>query len=189
METVTVKWTGFRPLLMNNGSMVDPLNPIVKRCKEITRIGAKKMKDAHYAELYRLKWDGALYFDESIGPFIPNDNIEACIKFGARKLRIGKQAESAVLVADDIVRLEYSGPRTRDALYIDSRFQLKARTKMGTISVRPMFPTGWNMKFTVEFDEEVITRAELLPAMDQAGKLIGLGDWRPKFGRFLSEES
>jgi hypothetical protein len=28
----------------------------------------------------------------------------------------------------------------------------------------------------------------LVKAMTDAGSLVGLGDWRPKFGRFLVEE-
>lgn len=184
MEMIRLKWTGIRPLLMSNGRMVDPLDPIVVRLKELTRLGAKKLTEAQYREIYRLKWEGSLYFDEKIGPYIPNDNIESCLKFGARKLRLGKQVESAILVADDIVKLSYKGPRTIDTLYADERFTLKKRTALGTISVRPMFPTGWEIQFGLEFDEAVINRKDLLLVVNEAGRLIGLGDWRPKFGRF-----
>lgn len=120
-----MKWTGIRPLLMSNGLMVDPLNEFVKRRKEITRKG-KRMTDADHEELYRLGWEGALYYDDQVGPFIPNDNIEACLKFGARKMKLGKETEAAILVADEIVRLEYPGPRTLEALWASGNFMLNA---------------------------------------------------------------
>jgi hypothetical protein len=50
-----------------------------------------------------------------------------------------------------------------------------------------MFPTGWVLRFELEFDDSVIGPKELVKAMNDAGALVGLGDWRPKFGRFLVE--
>lgn len=182
-----MKWTGIRPLLMANGLMVDPLNSFVKAIKQITRKG-KRMTDADHEEVYRLKWEGSLYYDDKAGPFIPNDNIEACLKFGARKMKLGKETEAAILVANEIVPLQYTGPRTLEALWADGRFMLKKRTKLGTISVRPMFPTGWTIEFELEFDDRIINKKDLLSAGDIAGSQIGLGTWHPKFGRFLSEE-
>lgn len=191
MEQVKIKWTGIRPILMHNGLLVDPMNHFQRRIKEITKKGAKKMTDSDYALIDRLKWEGGLYFDDQIGPFIPNDNIESTIKFGARKARQGKETEAAILVIDEIVKLEYSGPRTLEALYVDPRFQLRRRVKIGNnavIGVRPMFPTGWSITFEIEFDDSVINRKDLLKSNEEAGRLVGLGDWRPKFGRFSSEE-
>jgi hypothetical protein len=51
-----------------------------------------------------------------------------------------------------------------------------------------MIPTGWTMTFDLEFDEGIVNPKNLMKAMTDAGSLVGLGDWRPKFGRFLVEE-
>jgi len=185
METIKMKWTGIRPLLMSNGLMMDPLNEYVKRCKEITN--KRKKTETDYELLYRLRWEGSLYFDEESGPFMPNDNIEACIKFGARKLKLGKDVEAAVLVTNEIVPLNYSGPRTLEALWVASTFQLKKPTKLGVMSIRPMFPTGWSCEFELEYDDEIIDRKNIVLVQDIAGRQIGCGAWHPKFGRFLSE--
>jgi hypothetical protein len=51
-----------------------------------------------------------------------------------------------------------------------------------------MIPTGWSLSFDIEFDDSIVNPKNLLKAMSDAGSLVGLGDWRPKFGRFLVEE-
>jgi hypothetical protein len=173
---------------MHNGLLVDPMNPFQRRIKELARKGAKKLTDSDYEQIDRLKWEGGLYFDENVGPFVPNDNIEATILAGARKSRQGKETQAAVFVSDEIVKLDYKGPRTMEALYVDKRFQLRKRVTIGkaaVIGVRPMFPTGWSIDFEIEFDDSVINRKDVIKAMEEAGKLCGLGDWRPKFGRFV----
>jgi hypothetical protein len=60
--------------------------------------------------------------------------------------------------------------------------------KSRIIRIRPMIPTGWTMAFDLEFDEGIVNPKNLMKAMTDAGSLVGLGDWRPKFGRFLVEE-
>jgi hypothetical protein len=63
------------------------------------------------------------------------------------------------------------------------------------IRVRPMFPSNvgdisksWSIQFVIEYDETVIeSEKALVKAMDDAGKYIGLCDFRPKYGRFQSE--
>jgi len=50
-----------------------------------------------------------------------------------------------------------------------------------------MVPTGWSLTFTLEFDDSILNEKALVKAMVDAGALIGLGDWRPKFGRFSVE--
>jgi hypothetical protein len=191
MKTIKVKWTGIRPLLMHNGLMADPTNPLVRRAKEITSKGSKKMTDADYEEKNRLDWEGGLYWDTEDGLIIPSDNIERCIQLGAQKSRIGKDVQAAVFCAAPHVAIDYTGPKDKEKLYADPRFSLRkgvAVNKARVIRIRPMIPTGWSLTFEVEFDESIVNPKSLLKAMTDAGALIGLGDWRPKFGRFLVEE-
>jgi hypothetical protein len=88
------------------------------------------------------------------------------------------------------VPLIHAGPKDKDKLYADPRFTLRkgvAVQKSRIIRIRPMIPTGWTMQFTIEFDENIVNPKNLTKAMQDAGSLVGLGDWRPKFGRFLVE--
>ena len=190
MKTLNAKWTGIRPLVMHNGLMADPTHPIVKRIKEITSKGSKKLTESDYEERDRLEWEAGLYWDDKLGAVMPSDNIERCIQMGAQKSRIGKDVRAAVFCSEPLTKLEYDGPKSKDKLYADPRFILRkgvAIMASRIIRIRPMFPTGWSLTFTLEYDESIINEKAIIKAMSDAGALIGLGDNRPKFGRFTVE--
>lgn len=177
-------------MLMHNGLLADPTHPSVRRMKEITSKGAKKITDTEYAERDKLEWCASLYWDEDDGPIIPSDNIERCVQLGAQKTRIGKDVQAAVFCVEPHAVLEYDGPRNKEKLYADQRFAMRKGVCVNqsrVIRLRPMFPTGWQILFTLEFDDTIINQDKIEKAMRDAGALIGLGDWRPKFGRFLVE--
>lgn len=171
---------------MHNGLMADPTNPSCRRIKEIVSKGSKKLTDSDYEERDRLEWEAGLYWSDDLGPVIPSDNIERCIQLGAQKSRIGKDVQAAVFCDEPEYKLEYEGPRVKDKLY-NAKFILRkgvAIQKSRLIRLRPIFPSGWYVILTVEFDDSILNEKSLLKACVDAGALIGLGDWRPKFGRF-----
>jgi hypothetical protein len=190
MKTLTTTWTGIRPLVMHNGLMADPTHRLVRRIKEITSKGSKKLTEADYEERDRLEWEAGLYWTDGVGLVIPSDNIERCIQLGAQKSRIGKDVQAAVFCTESEVKLNYEGPKQKEKLYADPRFTLRkgvAVQQSRIIRIRPMVPTGWSLTFELEFDETIVNQKNLIKAMIDAGALIGLGDWRPKFGRFTVE--
>lgn len=191
MQTLKLKWTGIRPLVMHNGLMADPTNPMARRIKEIVSKGSKKLTDSDYEERDRIEWEAGLYWNDTLGAYIPSDNIERCIQLGAQKSRIGKDVQAAVFCSEPEIALEYDGPKDKEKLYsAGPRFILRkgvAIQKSRLIRIRPMFPTGWSIKFELEFDDTILNAKAILKASVDAGALIGLGDWRPKFGRFTSE--
>jgi hypothetical protein len=189
MKTMKVKWTGLRPLLLHSAQLADPLNPIVRKIKEHT---AKKTKKTDYdlEEIDRLSYIGSLYLSEDGKPVIPSDNIERCIQLGAQKKRMGKDVAAAVLCSDAEYPLQYDGPKDPAEMYKSIRFVNRksvAVQNSRVMRVRPMIPTGWVLVFELEYDESVINEKAIIDAMQDAGSLIGLGDWRPKFGRFTVE--
>jgi hypothetical protein len=189
MKTLKTTWTGIRPLVMHNGFMADHTNPLTKQIKDITSKGSKKMQEPDYKKRDRLEWEAGLYWDDKCGLFIPAANIERCIQLGAQKKRLGKDVQAVVFVSDDIVPVKVKGgTRSKEALYKDPAFTLRvgvAIQKSRIIRIRPMIPTGWELSFTLEYDEDILSGEDLIKAMQDAGALVGLGDWRPKFGRFL----
>jgi hypothetical protein len=174
---------------MHNAQLSDPLNPIVRQIKALTAKKTKKT-DHDMQEIDRLSYIGSLYLGENQKPVIPSDNIERCIQLGAQKKRLGKDVAAAVLCSDVEYRLNYVGPTDADKLYASPSHILRkcvAVQKNRVMRVRPMFPSGWSLTFDLEFDESVINFRAIEEAMTDAGSLIGLGDWRPKFGRFAVE--
>ena len=190
MKTITTRWTGIRPLVMHNGLMADPTNKRTRRIKEICAKGSKKLTDSDYEERDRLEWEAGLYWSDEIGAVIPSDNIERCIQLGAQKSRLGKDVQAAVFCVATEIKLDYEGPRDQEKMYSSGRFMLRkgvAVQKSRIIRIRPMIPTGWSLDFELEFDDSILNEKNLFKAMVDAGALIGLGDWRPKFGRFTVE--
>lgn len=186
MKEITTTWTGIRPLVMHNGELANPVGRFSRAIKEIS--GKRKKTEADFEAMARLEFEGGLYWDEQEGAVVPSDCLEACIQGGAKKSKLGKDVQAAVFVRDAVVVLRYDGPRSIDKMYSDRRFVLQKGVKVTTsriIRTRPMFPTGWSVTFTLEYDEEIINEAALQRAMRDAGALVGLGDWRPKFGRFI----
>jgi hypothetical protein len=51
---------------------------------------------------------------------------------------------------------------------------------------RPIF-RNWSLSATVVVNEDVVNINEVKKALIDAGSLIGLGDYRPRFGRFNVE--
>jgi hypothetical protein len=183
-----------RPLIMHNGRLADPTDEYTRTIKALTKSnkGANKTETKD-AEVARAEWEGSLYHDSSVGVYVPADNIERVIQLGAQKCKLGKQVQAAVFCTEDCVRvpLKYTGPKDLDELYARPEFRLRKGVcvkNARVIRTRPMFPTGWQLEFTIEFDDSVVDAEAVLRSMVDAGRLVGLGDWRPKFGRFLVEQ-
>jgi len=192
MKDIKIKITGIRPLVLHNGLMADPTNPYTIAIKKITSKGSKKLTEHDYAERDRLEWEAGLYWSDEIGGIaIPSDNLERCIQEGAKKNRLGKDFAAAVFVQESEVEVMHrlSG-KTKERINAEPGYTLRKGVKVQLsriIRIRPLIPTGWTMTFTVEFDESIVNKQAVATALTEAGSLVGLGDWRPKFGRFTVE--
>ena len=192
MKQVQVKATGIRPLIVHNGLMADPTNPYVIAIKKITSKGSKKMTTSDHAERDRLEWEGGLYWSDEVGGIaIPSDNIERCIQEGAKKSRLGKDFAAGVFVTEPEVALSFrDAGKSKDSLYANPSYTIRKGVKVQLsriIRIRPMIPSGWSLKFGIEFDDNIVNKQQVVDAIQEAGALVGLGDWRPKFGRFTVE--
>jgi hypothetical protein len=178
---------GTEPLLMHNSQLADPLNPFTKALAEVT---SKKSKtDDDHAEMARREWLGGLYFDPEIGPYVPGVNVERSLLDAARMNRLGKSIERGVFIQTNENALQYSGSRDMSVLVKDENFRHMASVKIGMKRVmrcRPIFRT-WATSAQGYLDESQLDMAELRQIATNAGRLVGLGDWRPRFGRYTAE--
>lgn len=184
------KVNGTGRLLLQADVLADPLHPAKREIEKLTSLkGKDKTPDVH-ERIGRLEWMANLYWDADMGPVLPADNIMKCIREGAMKNKNGKQVEQAVFV-DDHAAIRYDGPRDRDALYQDSKFVLRKTVVVNRarcIRVRPVF-SSWSATFRVTVDTSIMDLGKLDTAVATAGKLVGIGTWRPRFGRFLVESA
>lgn len=178
--------TGTAPLLMHNSRLANPLDPASKAMKKFT---SKRTKtDEDHEEIARLEHIGSLYFDTDAGPYVPADNIWRCLFDAAKKTKRGPKVKEGVFIATDINPLAYKGPRTIEGLWADENFRHLASAKVTTQRVmrcRPIF-REWSCEADGVIDTDIIDFKELQDIVETAGDRIGLGDWRPRYGRFTA---
>lgn len=196
LTTIKIKWTGFRPLIMNNGEAVDPENPFTIENKEIRKTKSKDITPAQTARLKWLDWRASIYWDDDVGLYIPADNILKTIIEGARKIRAGKQAESTLIMDEEMIPIQCGKvPKTPEGIYERAEFKflkmvrIPPRTGARMMKLRCVIPTGWVLEFPLTFDDSIMKPNDVKRANIEGGSLIGLCDWRPRFGRFQAEFS
>lgn len=177
-----------RSLLMHNGQLADPLNPHAKALKALT--SKRKKSDEDHEKIAEAEYQGGLYFDDKLGPFLPGLLIEAAMIEGARKKKLGRIFESCVHTGEDAYALKYDGPRTREGLWADPRFRDRRGAGVQAsrvIRTRPKF-TDWSVTFDVEIFPCELNPGDVKQALIDAGIYIGLGDFRPRFGLFVVDK-
>jgi len=179
--------TGTTPLLMHNGRLSNPIDPVVLDIKKFTS-KRKKTEEDHLA-IAQLEHAGGMYLDPDVGPYIPGDNIHATLVSGGKKHKLGKRVTESVLITSDINPIAYKGPRDAKGLWKDKNFVHMNSAKVGQARVmrcRPIF-REWATEIEGILDDSVMDESELRLVAETAGTLCGTGDWRPKHGRFTSE--
>ncbi|SLD35244.1 hypothetical protein [Mycobacteroides abscessus] len=187
MKQFTIEIRGINPLLMHNSRLSDEFDPIVKAIKKITAKKTKQTEDDRW-EKRRLEFLGSLYFDETVGPYMPGLNIEQCLLHAARMTKNGKDIERGLRITSDINPIAYDGPRDLDGLWDkgNAAHVHNASVKVQRariIRTRPVF-RQWATVAEGMFDPEILDFESLLSFGEKAGQYIGLGDWRPRFGTF-----
>lgn len=181
---VRLEIKGTAPLLLHNIRLANPLDPIAKAMKAIS---SKRTKtDDDYEQMARFEFEGGLYVSPVLGPFLPGANIEKSIVEGARVTKQGKQVERGLFVLDNEVPIIYQGPRTAEGLWADENFRSVMAVKVGQARVmrtRPMF-RSWALDVDAEVDPGLLSVEQVQDLATQAGAMVGLGDYRPRYGRF-----
>ena len=181
-----VTLNGTLPLLMHNAQLSDPLNHHTRAMKAVS--GKRTKTDSDHEDMARLEFLGGLYYLPDVGPFLPGDNIQRCLVDAAKLTRAGRQVTRGVFISTDINPLAYKGPRGLDGLWADENFRHRKSVKVGMSRVmrtRPMFQQ-WSVDAEGELDESELNLEELRQITEAAGTRIGIGDWRPRFGRFTA---
>jgi hypothetical protein len=193
MESLTLEFEGDADLLMHNNRTVNPFDPITQMMKAYT--SKKKKTEDDIKSIMRLEWEAGLYHDTEVGPYIPAVNVEICLRDAAKINRQGVNITRGVVVTSDKLPLEYDGPRGTGSAGIHELYEANLKDyrvvgnqKNSIMRCRPKFPAGWKVTVPISFEQSVINRDDLLDIAERAGMLIGLGDYRPRFGRFTVEE-
>jgi len=179
-KIVTFTITGRSPLLQNN-----PANFIGNSVDE--ELGSKKKYNDEEEARLRLYLDADGAFCHPCESF-----TKAMVKAVAGK-KFGKMfATSAIRGAVFIVEpfaliLDKDGKNAK-TYAIDRRSVVIGKARV--LRCRPMWPS-WRMEVPLEIDTAILRPEQVEEALNLAGRIIGIGDYRPEkgggFGRFTAE--
>ncbi|OGM09206.1 hypothetical protein A2Z67_04670 [Candidatus Woesebacteria bacterium RBG_13_36_22] len=170
---IKVKCIGIVDYLQNQYTISEEESKGVKRAKSLATDATSKV-------------DEVVYKDED-GCYIPDEHFLAAIKFGASKL-VKKGATkwtgdfiAGVLIEENKIRF-IPNKKIWDDIHI-SHGRRPPRTGGRVAIHRPLFKKGWKAEFTIIVDDD-IPKQIVESVMEITGHKIGIGDWRPRFGRF-----
>lgn len=181
-DVYSIEIKGVSPLLMHNGAMSSPMSPIAREMKKIT--GKRKKVDSDFAELANLEFKGGLYVEKG-QIVLPTLVLESALVEGAKASREGQTALSSMFVEPGGV-FTYDGPTDIEARMEDPACRLVVGVRVQRNRVercRPQFE-NWACRFRVSVVGSMIEPEMLKRWAEAAGNFKGLGDWRPRFGRF-----
>ena len=176
-----LRLTGVSPLLMRAGQLADPLNAHSQALHRVTSKRLKTLED--HRLIAQIEWRGSLWLAQG-RPCIPAEAIESAMVASAKSRRLGSLVRSAVLVRDTPL-LDYEGPIDLDELYSPA-FVHRCGVRVGTrttMRTRPRFEF-WSVDVALSYIPSSIDGTTLLEIAKHAGEMVGLGDHRPRFGRF-----
>ena len=173
------------PILLHNGQTSDPLNYY---SKEIKKISSKRNKtDADHEELARLEWFASLYLNKKEQLVIPSHMLEAMFVNGAKKTRQGKQAQAGFFVENNPL-LEFDGQGlTPEELWErdQNRYVMAVNVQRNKIMRTRFITEDWELNLVCNYNNEHFNKSSVVEIFQTAGANVGIGDWRPKFGRFF----
>jgi hypothetical protein len=173
---------GERPLLMHAARLADPLDPIKIDLERITRKRDKTIAD--HESIGKSEWYGGFWLRDQ-RPCIPSEAIESAFIAAARTRRKGPQARAGFSCTTSPL-LVFDGPNDLSSLWEDKAFRFRFPVNVNNAKVmrtRPRF-NSWHVVVDIEFLPSLLNPTEVFEIMEIAGFREGLGDWRPRFGRF-----
>lgn len=189
MEFV-VMLTGERPMLQHNGRLANPIDSYTRQLSAIT--GKRKKTDDDLISIMEIEARGACWETPEGLLGLPNAAVWRCIYDAAKAYKRGEDIKRALILEDIVQPLSVGGAFVscdeylKDATHIDYR-PVKVNNRK-TMRARPIVH-DWSSSHRFELLDDVIDARALVPILERAGRLVGVGDWRPTYGTFSVEVS
>lgn len=202
-QTLSRTLVGVSPLLMHNGRLANPLDSVVKEMKLVT--SKQKKTDKDHKLLSDLEWLGSIYttddftfkvkgYEISIETdaklAIPGENLEAMLIIAGTKAK-RKDAFKAGVIADGSFPLTHNGPKNVPELFSKDGYRhiQGVRVQRSRVMRTRAIFRSWKLPVVIKYLPGLLNAADIDTALELAGSIIGLGDYRPKYGRFAIEMS
>lgn len=140
----------------------------------------------------RAQAEAGLYLGLDGKPAIPQPNLLRCLVEGGRYHKVGKvqvttERKSLLYACLDIAGAEIA-VKHEAPWSVDTRAVRIPATGGRILRHRPIFE-DWSLSFEVDLDETILAPSLLRAIIDDAGKRVGLGDFRPAtkgpYGKFV----
>jgi len=171
MKTYKVRIKGTSPLLMNRPSAL-----IGDITKEKTQADVSPREQA----------ETRLYLTNKKKLYQPETHIKgSLVEAGKNQKVVGKgKATYSKIVGYAVEINPYEIVHKNQAWEVFSVLAVNPNTRGRNMVHRPMLKE-WELDFEVTFDDEQVSAVVLKEIFDRAGRIVGIGDWRPaKKGRF-----
>ena len=187
MELI-VQLTGIRPMLQKNGRLANPLDPHTKALKELT--AKRKKTDEDLAAISFVEARGSIYETHEGFVGLPTQNVWRSIKDAATAFKRGKDMERALIYGNVVesVLIEGSKVTVEEFFAMPGSIQqdICVVQRARTLRSRPILH-NWQTVHRFELLEDVVDPRDMMPILQRAGRLIGVGDWRPVYGTYEVE--
>jgi hypothetical protein len=176
-------------MLMHNGRLANPFDPHTQRLKSLTSKRKKTDQDLFNIIQYEARGGFWETEDELVG--VPTAAVWRCFYDAAKQFKLGTTVKKALYFDDVVEPLLIQGGKVSCDDYLKRPDAIDIKTvkvqTSTTVRARPKIPTGWETTHTFELFVDVLDEHEIEQVMHSAGRLYGLGDWRPTYGRFTVE--
>lgn len=125
------------------------------------------------------------YIDQELGCYIPAEQIRACLVKSAVNFihtKLPKKTYKNLVNATVDVEPGKIPLGRGDCDYVHKEYLRRGRAPV--LVERPAFKKGWEVEFNLVVSQDEISPDRLEEILEYAGQLVGIGDWRPRFGRF-----
>jgi hypothetical protein len=176
MFTVKGRIEGIAPFLYNR--MIDPsvLDSGVS--------GAPQTKAERVAEASQR------VYRNGHGLYVPAWNFKRCLLDGAKKgkIKISKTGLYDLLYATAFVQGDPVFGKDDPDFIHECVGRIPPKRGAAAIIRRPALSPGWSLPFELLIADDRIPPESIRRALETAGLLVGIGAWRPEYGRFIVKE-
>lgn len=205
-KKINVRVVSDGTILLHANTGANEFDPITMAIKKIS---SKKTKTEEEKLLMRdLEWVSGIYHDDKYsmaevlckkeptepfkneGIYIPAENFERAIKEALKLSKKGKNCEAKFSLIENKVYIDFGGPKDIRKIFENPRYRddrvVTVNGKSKIVRCRPRFER-WEADFSIRYRPDYIDAEDLISALNTAGQIMGVGDYRPRYGRFSVE--
>lgn len=184
MYTIDVSVEGIAPLMQHRYPLPD--------FEDLSKGGKKRTGETDYSQ----EWREYLYVTSDGEIYQPATHFDGAMVKAAAGYKIQGQRgktykdlfKGNVFCSPDSILHGTKAPESLDTdgdkrLYLDVRPVVVQRARV--VRVRPCFKTGWKLDFEITVLDDQIPANVVNEVLTLAGRTVGIGDFRPRFGRFM----